>query len=242
MSEINSEITNDIERYFVQQAQLYGADFYFSNKAIDFETMSSSSNVKKIEILTQVAAQCHACVSCGLARKRKQVVFGSGNEKANLMCVFGNPGSEEDQSGYFGVGAQGSLVSKILKAIEFESNEIYQTSVVKCAPPNNRDSHVDERVKCMPYLLQQIDMIKPRFLLVFGEIAAQTILKSEKTLSQLRGSAHSIHNGIYVIVTHHPGVLLRNNDLKRETWADVQTLRSLYDEKIGDKGKFKHHK
>ncbi len=174
------------------------------------------------------------CRVCRLAEGRKHVVFGVGNAGARLMCIGEAPGFEEDVQGEPFVGAAGKLLNKILAAIGFERAEVYIANIIKCRPPNNRTPEADEIASCLPYLRRQIELIQPKIILALGQVAAQSLLNSQQSVSALRSQDH-FYSEIPVFVTYHPAALLRNQQLKRKTWEDVKRLRQAYDKLIGDK-------
>ncbi|RMD90734.1 MAG: uracil-DNA glycosylase [Calditrichaeota bacterium] len=219
----NTDIFKLTEAYFKQQAEIYGNDFYL-------ETLPEPS-------LNEFYLQIKDCKRCKLWKHRTRFVFGTGNPDANLMCVGEAPGFDEDQQGEPFVGAAGQLLNRILKAIEFQREEVYIANIVKCRPPGNRDPEPEEAVQCLPYLKKQIDLVKPKLILALGRIAAQYLLNVQASISELRGKVHEI-DGIKIVVTYHPAALLRNAQLKRKTWEDVQQLRRLYDQIVGDKPEF----
>jgi uracil-DNA glycosylase family 4 len=174
------------------------------------------------------------CEKCALAKTRTHFVFGTGNPNAAFMLIGEAPGRDEDLQGEPFVGKAGQLLDKILAAIEFKRSEVYIANILKCRPPQNRDPLPEEVALCMPYLLRQIDMIQPKIILALGRIAAHHLLRTSTSLTRLRGSVHDFE-GISVIVTFHPAALLRNPHWKKPVWEDVQMLRKLYDEKVGEK-------
>jgi len=174
------------------------------------------------------------CNRCGLAKTRTHFVFGVGDPSANLMLIGEAPGEEEDRKGEPFVGAAGQLLDKILAAIGFERGEVYIGNILKCRPPGNRDPLAEEVALCIPYLYKQIEMIAPRLILALGRVAAQNLLGTQAPLNRLRGEVHEL-NGVPMLVTFHPAALLRNPEWKRPAWEDVQRLRKLYDERVGDK-------
>ncbi|RMF65593.1 MAG: uracil-DNA glycosylase [Calditrichaeota bacterium] len=217
-----------VERYFVQQAQLYGKEFY-----VDTPVNSRGSRPQS---LNEFYMRIKDCQRCQLAASRTNFVFGVGNSQANLMCVGEAPGFEEDREGEPFVGKAGQLLNKILQAIGFRRDEVYIANIIKCRPPGNRDPEPDEIAACLPYLKQQIELVQPRLILALGRIAAQSLLQTSSPLGKLRGEVHDL-GGVKVVVTYHPAALLRNPQWKRNTWEDVKQLRKLYDEIVGDKPK-----
>ncbi len=168
------------------------------------------------------------CTKCRLGVTRTKFVFGVGNPKADLLVIGEAPGADEDKQGEPFVGRAGQLLNKILEAVNFKREEVYIANILKCRPPENRRPHPDEVEQCEPYLWKQIELIKPKFILCLGLTAAQTLLKTQESLTNLRASVHNYH-GVPTYVTYHPAALLRNPDWKRPTWEDVQKLRNAYD-------------
>ena len=138
------------------------------------------------------------------------------------------PGATEDQQGRPFVGEAGQLLTKILGAIQLEREQVYICNVLKHRPPGNRDPLPDEVHACQPYLMRQLELVKPRVILALGRFAAQTLLQTTTSIGQLRGQLHRFH-GIPLIVTYHPAALLRNESWKRPTWEDVKLARRVLD-------------
>jgi uracil-DNA glycosylase family 4 len=169
------------------------------------------------------------CQKCPLGKTRNKFVFGVGNPSAGVMFVGEAPGADEDRLGEPFVGRAGKLLDKILESIKFDRSKVYIANILKCRPPQNRDPDPAEMEACMPYLEQQIAMIKPRFICCLGRIAAQGLLQTKTPLGKLRGQWFDKF-GAQVMVTYHPAALLRFPDYKRDTWEDVQRLRAAFDE------------
>ena len=161
--------------------------------------------------------------------KGTSLVFGVGNPKADLMLIGEAPGQEEDRQGEPFVGAAGQLLNKILAAINFDRNDVYIANILKHRPPGNRNPNPDERIRSLPYLLRQIELIQPKIILCLGKISGTTLLKKETTLKSLRGQFYPFH-GTELTVTYHPAALLRNPHWKRPVWEDVKKVRKRYDE------------
>jgi uracil-DNA glycosylase len=178
--------------------------------------------------LDEIAAMVHACTRCDLYRTATHGVPGEGNPKAELMCVGEAPGASEDESGRPFVGQAGQLLTKILQAINLSRDDVFIANVLKHRPPGNRNPRPDEVEACRPYLVRQIELIRPKVIIAFGTFAAQTLLETKLAIGKLRGAVHRYH-GVPVIVTYHPAALLRNPAWKRPTWEDVQLARRLLD-------------
>ncbi|MFH0930604.1 MAG: uracil-DNA glycosylase, partial [Candidatus Zixiibacteriota bacterium] len=151
---------------------------------------------------------------------------------AEIMFVGEAPGRDEDLQGEPFVGRAGQLLNKILAAIKFKREEVYIANILKCRPPENRDPLPDEIEKCEPYLIEQIKLIQPKLICALGRISAQALLKTNQPLNRLRGEFHD-YQGIKFLVTYHPAALLRYPQFKKDTWEDVQFLRSEYDKMKG---------
>ncbi len=169
------------------------------------------------------------CQKCDLGKTRNKFVFGVGNPNADLMLVGEAPGADEDAQGIPFVGRAGKLLTDILKAINFEREDVYIANILKCRPPNNRDPLPSERKACQPYLMKQIELIKPKIILCLGKVAANALLDNKESLTKMRGDVHDF-SGVRMMVTYHPAALLRNPNWKRGCWEDVQKVRKLYDE------------
>ena len=186
----------------------------------------SWTNTKSLEELNNAI---NTCMKCGLGKTRIKFVFGVGNPKADVVVVGEAPGADEDEKGEPFVGRAGQLLTKILEAVQFKREEVFICNILKCRPPNNRDPQTDEIDCCEPYLWKQLEIIKPKMILCAGRIAGQSLLKTNSSLTLLRGKVHD-YRGIPLMVTYHPAALLRNPNWKRPCWEDMQQFRKLYDE------------
>ncbi|HEY6952036.1 MAG TPA: uracil-DNA glycosylase [Bacteroidota bacterium] len=169
------------------------------------------------------------CLKCPLGKTRTNFVFGVGNPHADVVVVGEAPGADEDAQGEPFVGRAGQLLNKILDAIQFKREEVFICNILKCRPPNNRDPLPEEIDLCEPYLWKQLEIIKPKMILCLGRIAGQSLLKTNDTLTSLRGKFFD-YRGISLMVTYHPAALLRNPNWKKPAWEDVQLFRKKYDE------------
>ena len=227
------DILRQTQAYLRHQREIYGEDVFFVCPDT-FLSFSHSLGSMALEDFKEVVQDCH---KCNLAETRRHLVFGTGNAEANLMLIGEAPGEEEDLKGEPFVGKAGQLLDRILAAIGFRRDEVYIGNILKCWPPKNRDPLPEEIVQCMPYLEKQVEIIAPKIILALGRISAQTLLKTSDSLGRLRSVMHEFKS-IPVIVTYHPAALLRNPQWKRSAWEDVQRLRHLYDERVGDKPKW----
>ncbi|MDG5766446.1 uracil-DNA glycosylase [Balneolales bacterium ANBcel1] len=163
------------------------------------------------------------------------LVFGTGNPGADIMFIGEAPGAQEDKQGEPFVGRAGQLLNKILAAIHFNREDVYIANILKHRPPNNRDPLPEERLRSLPYLYRQIDLIDPRWIVCLGRVSAQTLLETTEPMKTLRGRFHPFRNNFELMVTFHPAALLRNPAWKRDTWEDMKMLRRSYDELTGNR-------
>lgn len=178
--------------------------------------------------LEEIAKLVSACQRCDLYRTATMAVPGEGSPNAGLMCVGEAPGANEDATGRPFVGQAGQLLTKILAAIDLKREDVFIANVLKHRPPGNRNPLPEEVDACRPYLVRQVELIRPKVIIAFGTFAAQTLLDTKLTIGKLRGLVHRYH-GVPVIVTYHPAALLRNPAWKRPTWEDVQLARRILD-------------
>lgn len=168
------------------------------------------------------------CQQCELYNKRTQVVFGEGNKQANWMIIGDAPKEEEDTQGKPFMDRSGALLDNMLAAIGLDRPAIYLSNTLKCRPPNNRNPKRAESNACYGYLKRQIELVNPKFILIVGRIASQHLLQSDKPLAQLRGREHSFPElNIPVVVTYHPGYLLRQPRNKYKSWQDLKLALSI---------------
>jgi uracil-DNA glycosylase family 4 len=169
------------------------------------------------------------CQLCPLGRNRNKLVYGVGNPNADLIFIGEGPGAREDELGEPFVGRAGELLDRILAAVQLSRRDVYIGNIVKCRPPGNRDPLPEEMDKCLPHLIEQIRIIRPKVICCLGRVAAQALLKTKTPLGRLRNQWHD-YEGIPTLVTYHPAALLRFPAYKRETWEDMQKLKARYDQ------------
>lgn len=179
------------------------------------------------EALQQTVAGCKLC---GLCDSRTQTVFGVGSRSADLMVIGEAPGAEEDRRGEPFVGRAGKLLDAMLAALGLQREQVFIANILKCRPPNNRDPLADEVASCIPYLREQMRLLRPKVILCVGRVAAQNLLQQEQPLRALRARDHLFDTGditIPVIVSYHPAYLLRSPAEKSKAWQDLKRLRPL---------------
>lgn len=195
----------------------------FDAASYDFPIPDGLSKGEQLAFFAKAIAHCKLC---RLHEGRTQVVFGVGNPDADLMFVGEAPGHDEDVQGEPFVGRAGQLLTRIIEAMGFKRSDVYIGNVNKCRPPNNRAPLPDEMDTCRPFLLRQIDIVKPKVLCLLGATAARGLLQSKESITRLRGQFIR-WRGILVMPTFHPAYLLRNPSEKRTVWEDVQKVRDV---------------
>ncbi|MDP4302308.1 uracil-DNA glycosylase [Leptothrix discophora] len=181
------------------------------------------------EALAEAVAGCRACELCD---SRRNTVFGVGNRQARWMLIGEAPGENEDRTGQPFVGDAGQLLDNMLRATGLTradgggEEQVYIANVLKCRPPRNRNPEPHEVERCEPYLKRQVELVQPRLILALGRFAVQSILRSAEPIGRLRGKVHQYH-GVPVVVTYHPGYLLRNPVDKSRVWEDLCLAREV---------------
>jgi len=184
--------------------------------------LSSTDNVASE--LAAIEARAKKCVKCGeLSRCRHSVVFGVGSPRAEIMFVGEAPGHDEDMQGEPFVGRAGELLTKIIAAMGFTREDVYIANVLKCRPPENRTPLPDEVVNCLPYLLSQIELIKPKVIVGLGATAVRALLDVQLGITKMRGHWYTFRD-IPIMPTFHPAYLLRNPPAKKEVWEDMKAV------------------
>ncbi|HEY2682122.1 MAG TPA: uracil-DNA glycosylase [Steroidobacteraceae bacterium] len=169
-----------------------------------------------------------ACTRCPLHATRTQTVFGVGDMQADWLIVGEAPGAEEDARGEPFVGRAGQLLNAMLKAVGLAREQVYIANVLKCRPPGNRDPAPPEASECLPYLEQQIALLKPKILLAVGRISAQNLLRTDAPLGRLRQQVHRFGlSQVPLVATYHPAYLLRTPGDKRKAWEDLKFAREV---------------
>ena len=163
------------------------------------------------------------CTRCGLSRGRKNIVFGVGNPKADIMFIGEGPGADKDEQGEPFVGRAGQLLNNMIAAMGLRREDVYIANVVKCRPPQNRAPERDEIETCSPFLMRQVDVIRPKIIVALGATAAKTLLGISDSMASLRGRLYDFR-GTKLAVTYHPAFLLRDPRQKKEAWKDLQMV------------------
>lgn len=173
----------------------------------------------------QLTEDLQNCTRCKLCQNRNTIVIGEGHTQASLVFVGEGPGEQEDLQGRPFVGKAGQLLDRMITAISLKREDVYICNIVKCRPPGNRNPESDEIASCNPFLLRQLELIRPQVIVALGKFAAQTLLQTETPITRLRGQFHSFR-GTPLMPTFHPAYLLRNPEAKRDAWEDLKRVAS----------------
>ncbi|MCK5218597.1 uracil-DNA glycosylase [bacterium] len=176
--------------------------------------------------LETLARNIQTCSKCSLAGTRKKVVFGEGDPEASLVFVGEAPGADEDREGKPFVGAAGKLLTRIIESIGLKREQVYICNILKCRPPGNRNPKPEEIAACQPYLIKQLEMLRPRLICALGSFAAQTLLDSKEPIGRLRGKIYTYH-AIPLVPTFHPAALLYHPQNKRPVWEDMKKIAGI---------------
>lgn len=184
---------------------------------------NASAPASIVQTLDEIREELGDCRRCNLCKGRKNIVFGEGNPRAELVFVGEAPGADEDTQGRPFVGRAGQLLTKIIEAMGLKREGVYICNILKCRPPGNRNPQPEEIETCEPFLVKQLQTINPKAICALGTFAAHTLLKTEVPITLLRGRFHS-YQGVQLMPTYHPAYLLRNPGAKKLVWEDVQKI------------------
>ena len=178
-----------------------------------------------MDALRELEQICSGCNKCQLCQGRKNVVFGVGNQNADIMLIGEGPGEQEDMQGEPFVGPAGKLLDDMLSIIDLDRIKVYIANIVKCRPPHNRDPFDEEQVACFGYLSQQISLIQPKMIVCLGRISAKKLIDPEYRITREHGS-WIFHNGVWMTAVYHPSALLRDIAKRPETFEDLMAIRA----------------
>ncbi len=238
-----------IREYFIQYRELYGDKIGFpkttfspveshlttilsqNNTTIVSEPQISNSPSVQDELpaLAELRMTVTACRKCSLCQTRTQTVFGTGSHKAAIMFIGEAPGADEDAQGLPFVGRAGQLLTKMIeepRSLGVSRGDVYIANILKCRPPNNRKPNAGEIEQCEPYLITQIETIRPKIICALGLTAANTLLRNDLSMTAMREKTFDYH-GVPLIVSYHPAALLRNPNWKKPAWDDLLKLKSM---------------
>ncbi len=212
---------------------VYGASDAQRGSEVTIETQDEGqtdavySRARRLEDIREELGDCRRC---DLHRTRKNLVFGEGSPEADLVFVGEAPGENEDIQGKPFVGRAGQLLTRIIEAMGLTRSDVYICNILKCRPPGNRNPRPEEIQICEPFLIQQLQAIRPKVICAMGTFAAKTLLQTEMPISKLRGRFHTYH-GIELMPTYHPAYLLRNPAGKKLVWSDMQMIMEILGKK-----------
>ena len=189
---------------------------------------------KEIEELERVKNKCLSCQKCPLGKTRTNIVFSGGTPNHKLMLIGEAPGYYEDQKGEPFVGKAGQLLDKIFASVGLSRQDVYICNTLKCRPPENRDPLPDEKAACKEYLDAQIEILKPRIILLCGRVAVNSLLSTTQGITKLRGKWFEGPNYSKMMPIFHPSYLLRNDSREKGSpkwlmWQDIQEIKKAYD-------------
>ncbi len=238
-----------VKAFFRQYRELYGDKIGFSGTdtgtGLKKETLPSPEHLSPVvressdqyhlstapdrPELSELRKIVSGCTRCGLCKTRTQTVFGSGSPSAKIMFIGEAPGADEDAQGQPFVGRAGQLLTKMIeepRSLGISRGEVYIANILKCRPPNNRKPNAGEIEQCEPYLITQIETVRPKIICALGLTAANTLLRNDLSMTAMRERTFDYH-GVPLIVTYHPAALLRNPNWKKPAWDDLLKLRSM---------------
>jgi uracil-DNA glycosylase len=210
-----------------EQLPGYVADNSMDNYAGEVPSLNVP-NDGQLEAVSHIKGEVDKCSRCSLGGTRTNPVLGTGDHNARLVFVGEAPGRDEDLQGIPFVGKAGELLTSMIGRMGLSRDDVYICNVLKCRPPNNRNPLPDEIESCTPYLLRQLEVIRPEVIIALGTFAAQTLLATKEPISRLRGRFHE-YQGIPLMPTFHPSFLLRNGpEMRWLVWEDmVQVMKLL---------------
>ena len=177
----------------------------------------------------ELIRDCANCKRCGLGSTRKNIVIGRGNINADMMLIGEGPGEQEDLQGLPFVGAAGKLLDLLLKALMINETEYYIANIVKCRPPSNRVPSDEEAERCLPFLRNQVLLVKPKIIVCLGATAMKYIIDREAKITQIRGQWLE-RKGYWIMPTFHPAALLRDESKKVLMWEDFKKVKQRLDD------------
>lgn len=185
--------------------------------------------------LENLKTLCQNCQKCALAKTRTNVVFSDGIPNNNLMLIGEAPGYYEDQKGLPFVGKAGQLLDKIFASVGLSrEKDVYICNTIKCRPPENRDPLAEEKEACREYLNAQIEILKPKIILICGKVALNSMLNTDLGITKVRGKWFDGPNNSKMMPIFHPSYLLRNDNKEKGSpkwlmWQDIKEIKNAYD-------------
>ena len=180
------------------------------------------------ELWSQLKNRCMSCQNCSLGRTRTNLVFGVGNQNADLMFVGEAPGQQEDEQGIPFVGAAGKLLDRYLYAVGIPRESVYIANILKCRPPHNRDPLPEEEEACIGYLREQVKLIQPKIIVCLGRISAMRLIKPDFRITREHG-VFVRKGGVLMTAVYHPAALLRDAAKKEDMLLDMERIKEQLD-------------
>ena len=211
------------KRFINQHIELFGKEIYSNGYVKQNDILADLSSTDKILLNYKLFIEnSYKDIN---ENSNNNFIFGSGDSKADLLLIGEAPREEENLKGKLFVGREGKLLDKILKAIGYNrSNKVYITDIIKWRLPDNRDPLPSEVEECLPFLIEQINIIKPKIIVALGKVAGKTLIKKDVMLKEMRNETYEF-NSIPLRVTYHPAALLKNPSLKKDVWEDFKYIR-----------------
>ena len=219
------ELLNSIENNYVFENNPI-------NRLNNENTASKTSSDEKIKNLENLKKEINSIENCKLKENASRIVFSDGNTQSPIMIVGEGPGQKEDELGKPFVGDAGSLLNKMLKAINIEREKVYITNVVNYRPPNNRKPETSEINRYSKFLKEHISIIDPQILILMGSTAMEALIGINKKISEERGQWKEViikQKTYKTIITFHPAYLLRQPEQKKFSWQDLKIIRKEID-------------
>ena len=209
---------------------------YFDEMDINIKWYKKNISInspKTTSTLEELENNVSSCTRCNLHKTRNKTVFGDGKICSDIMIIGEAPGKDEDEQGKPFVGRAGKLLNSFLRSIKLNRNSVFITNTIKCRPPDNRNPMNDEIRACSGFLEKQIDLIKPKVMVLLGKIAANSLLGEDKPMSDLRQKKFFINKSkIPIIVFYHPAYILRSPLKKTNVWQDLKFLDNILKENV----------
>lgn len=183
----------------------------------------------------ELIKECKNCSKCSLGKTRTNIVIGRGNTSAKLLLIGEAPGEQEDLQGEPFVGPAGKLLDLLLDALMFNEDDYYIANIVKCRPPGNRVPTDEEAENCLPYLRNQVYLIRPKIIVCLGATAMKYVIDRNSRITQIRGQWIE-RKGYLIMPTFHPAALLRDESKKIPMWEDFKKVKEKLDSMQGMRG------
>ena len=172
--------------------------------------------------------ECKACTACELSKTRTNCVFGTGNQKADILFIGEAPGDNEDKTGTPFVGRAGQLLDKYFYAVDIDREDVYIANILKCRPPKNRDPLPAEEDACIEFLRRQVKLINPKIIVCLGRISAMRLIRPDFKITKEHGVWYD-KGDCKICAVFHPSLLLRDPRKKTEMLADMQAVKEMLD-------------